>query len=88
MVTEFEEKPIGDGRWINAGFFVLSPKVLKYVHGDDTIWERGPMEELTRHDELSAFTHEGFWHAMDTMRDKAHLEGLWSSGKAPWKTWD
>ncbi len=88
LVTEFEEKPIGDGRWINAGFFVLSPKVLKYVHGDDTIWERGPMEELTRHDELSAFTHEGFWHAMDTMRDKAHLEELWSSGKAPWKTWD
>jgi glucose-1-phosphate cytidylyltransferase len=88
LVTEFAEKPIGDGRWINAGFFVLSPEVIDYVEGDDTIWERGPMEALTKDGKLSAFTHEGFWHAMDTMRDKAHLEDLWNSGTAPWKTWD
>ena len=87
-VTEFVEKPLGDGQWINAGFFVVSPKVFSYVDGDDTIWERAPMERLTREGELSAFRHEGFWHAMDTMRDRAHLEELWASGKAPWKTWD
>ncbi len=87
-VTEFVEKPLGDGQWINAGFFVVSPKVFSYIDADDTIWERAPMERLTRNGELSAFRHEGFWHAMDTMRDKAHLEELWASGKAPWKTWD
>ncbi len=86
-VTGFEEKPIGDGRWINAGFFVLSPKVFDYIEGDDTIWERLPLEALANDGELNAFRHDGFWHAMDTMRDKAHLEELWSSGKAPWKTW-
>jgi glucose-1-phosphate cytidylyltransferase len=86
-VTGFEEKPVGDGRWINAGFFVLSPKVVDYIEGDDTIWERLPMEELANDGELNAFKHDGFWHAMDTMRDKAHLEELWSSNKAPWKTW-
>jgi glucose-1-phosphate cytidylyltransferase len=88
IVTGFEEKPMGDGRWINAGFFVLSPKVLEYIEGDATIWERAPLEALARDGDLNAFRHEGFWHAMDTMRDKAHLEDLWSSGKAPWKTWD
>jgi glucose-1-phosphate cytidylyltransferase len=87
-VTEFVEKPLGDGQWINAGFFVVSPKIFSYVDGDDTIWERAPMERLTREGELSAFRHEGFWHAMDTMRDRTHLEELWASGKAPWKTWD
>jgi len=86
-VTGFEEKPVGDGRWINAGFFVLSPKVFDYIEGDDTIWERLPLEALANDGELNAFKHDGFWHAMDTMRDKAHLEELWSSGKAPWKTW-
>ena len=86
-VTGFEEKPAGDGRWINAGFFVLSPKVLDYIDGDATIWEHGPMEALARDGELSAFRHDGFWQAMDTMRDKAHLEDLWSSDDAPWKTW-
>jgi glucose-1-phosphate cytidylyltransferase len=87
QVTGFEEKPAGDGRWINAGFFVLSPKVLDYIEGDATIWEHDPMEALARDGQLNAFKHDGFWHAMDTMRDKAHLEDLWSSGKAPWKTW-
>ena len=86
-VTTFEEKPRGDGRWINAGFFVLSPKVLEYIEGDDTSWEDRPLEELANDGELRAFKHDGFWHAMDTMRDKAHLEELWSSGQAPWKTW-
>jgi glucose-1-phosphate cytidylyltransferase len=86
-VTGFEEKPAGDGRWINAGFFVLSPKVVEYIDGDDTIWERKPMEALARDGQLNAFRHDGFWQAMDTMRDKAHLEELWSSGTAPWKTW-
>ena len=86
-VTGFEEKPAGDGRWINAGFFVLSPKVVDYIEGDATIWEHGPMEALARDGNLNAFRHRGFWHAMDTMRDKAHLEELWSSGEAPWKTW-
>jgi glucose-1-phosphate cytidylyltransferase len=86
-VTRFEEKPRGDGRWINAGFFVLSPKVLDYIEGDDTSWEDRPLEALANDGELRAFKHHGFWHAMDTMRDKAHLEELWSSGQAPWKTW-
>ena len=86
-VTAFEEKPRGDGRWINAGFFVLSPKVVDYIEGDDTSWEHRPLEELANDGELRAHRHEGFWHAMDTMRDKAHLEELWSSGQAPWKTW-
>jgi glucose-1-phosphate cytidylyltransferase len=86
-VTGFEEKPAGDGRWINAGFFVLSPKVVDYIEGDATIWEHKPMEALARDGELNAFKHDGFWHAMDTMRDKAHLEELWASGEAPWKTW-
>ena len=86
-VTAFEEKPRGDGRWINAGFFVLSPKVFDYIEGDDTSWEHRPLEELANDGELRAFKHQGFWHAMDTMRDKAHLEELWSSGQAPWKTW-
>ncbi|MBW2191281.1 MAG: glucose-1-phosphate cytidylyltransferase [Deltaproteobacteria bacterium] len=86
-VTAFHEKPRGDGRWINAGFFVLSPKVVDHIEGDDTSWEHSPLEELANEGELRAFKHDGFWHAMDTMRDKAHLEELWSSGQAPWKTW-
>ncbi len=86
-VNGFQEKPHGDGAWINAGFFVLSPKVLDYIEGDDTIWERQPMERLASENQLSAFRHDGFWHPMDTLRDKTHLEELWSSGKAPWKKW-
>lgn len=87
-VTEFAEKPAGDGLWINGGFFVLSPRVMDYIDGDDTIWERGPMERLSAEGQMSAFVHDGFWHAMDTMRDKAHLEQLWASGEAPWKVWE
>lgn len=87
MVTSFLEKPDGDGAWINGGFFILSPKVINYIEGDDTVWEKTPMEKLAREGELSAYLHEGFWQPMDTLRDKNHLEELWSSGKAPWKIW-
>jgi glucose-1-phosphate cytidylyltransferase len=86
-VASFEEKPQGDGAWINGGFFVLSPKVIDLVEGDHTVWERGPMEKLARDGQLSAFLHRGFWQPMDTLRDKNHLEELWQSGKAPWKVW-
>lgn len=86
-VVSFQEKPEGDGAWINGGFFVLSPKVIDYIGGDETIWERSPLERLARENQLSAFKHEGFWQPMDTLRDKSHLEDLWATGKAPWKTW-
>jgi glucose-1-phosphate cytidylyltransferase len=86
-VTGFQEKPVGDGGWINGGFFVLSPKVGDYIEGDDTVWEREPMEHLARDGELTVFFHHGFWHPMDTLRDRRYLEGLWETGKAPWKVW-
>ena len=86
-VTSFEEKPQGDGGWINGGFFVLSPKVLDYIEGDATVWERSPMERLAKADQLGSFFHRGFWQPMDTLREKNHLEELWASGKAPWKVW-
>jgi glucose-1-phosphate cytidylyltransferase len=86
-VRSFLEKPHGDGGWINGGFFVLSPKVLELVEGDEAIWERAPLEELARTDQLQAYLHHGFWQPMDTLRDKNHLEELWLSGKAPWKVW-
>jgi glucose-1-phosphate cytidylyltransferase len=84
-VTGFREKPAGDGATINGGFFVLSPKVLDYVSGDDTVWEREPLEGLARNGQLMAYVHQGFWHAMDTLRDKRHLEALWATGDAPWR---
>ena len=86
-VRSFLEKPHGDGGWINGGFFVLSPKVLDLIDGDESIWERKPLEELARTDQLQAYLHQGFWQPMDTLRDKNHLENLWDSGKAPWKLW-
>ncbi|WP_077732276.1 glucose-1-phosphate cytidylyltransferase [Methylocaldum sp. 14B] len=86
-VTGFQEKPVGDGGWVNAGFFVLSPKVGEYIEGDDTVWEREPMECLAAEGQLGAYFHHGFWQPMDTLRDKRHLEELWASGKAPWKIW-
>ena len=86
-VTGFQEKPRCDGNWINGGFFVLSPKVGDYIKGDATVWEKEPMEELARQGQLSVFLHDGFWHQMDTLRDKRYLEDLWSSNKAPWKKW-
>ncbi|HEY2570606.1 MAG TPA: glucose-1-phosphate cytidylyltransferase [Solirubrobacteraceae bacterium] len=86
-VREFEEKPRGDGGWTNGGFFVLSPDVGSYIDGADTVWEQSPMRSLARDGQLSCYRHEGFWQAMDTLRDRHHLEELWSSGKPPWRTW-
>lgn len=86
-VTSFQEKPSGDGGFINGGFFVLSPKVGDYIEGDATVWEKEPMTNLAKDDQLNVFFHDGFWHPMDTLRDKRYLEDLWSSGKAPWKKW-
>jgi glucose-1-phosphate cytidylyltransferase len=81
------EKPKGDGALINGGFFVLSPKVLKRISGDDCTWEQAPLQDLAKDDNLMAFTHEGFWQPMDTLRDKLYLQELWGAGRAPWKTW-
>ena len=86
-VLGFSEKPKGDGGWINGGFFVLSPKCLDYIAGDATSWEGEPLTRLAANGELMAFEHTGFWQPMDTLRDKNHLEELWQSGKAPWKSW-
>ncbi|MDX5373853.1 MAG: glucose-1-phosphate cytidylyltransferase [Pseudomonadaceae bacterium] len=86
-VTGFVEKPRGDGGWINGGFFVLSPKVLPYITQDATTWEAEPLDKLASEGQLMAFQHEGFWHPMDTLRDKNYLEQLWQSGEAPWKQW-
>ena len=86
-VKSFLEKPQGDGGWINGGFFVLNPKVIDLIETDSTIWERKPLEVLAKDDQLQSFFHSGFWHPMDTLRDKTTLEDLWASGKAPWKTW-
>ncbi|HBP03207.1 MAG TPA: glucose-1-phosphate cytidylyltransferase [Stenotrophomonas sp.] len=87
-VTEFTEKPAGDGAQINGGFFVLHPRVIDRITGDSTIWEREPLEGLARDSQLAAFEHKGFWQPMDTLRDKQSLEALWDAGKAPWKIWD
>jgi len=87
-ITAFEEKPRGDGAWVNGGYFVLSPKVFDYIEGDDTVWEAGPLQQLAHDGELAAWRHTGFWQPMDTLRDKKYLEQLWASGKAPWKVWE
>jgi glucose-1-phosphate cytidylyltransferase len=86
-VREFEEKPRGDGGWTNGGFFVLSPKVERYLEGAETVWEQEPMRALAREGQLASFRHDGFWQAMDTLRDRNHLEALWQEGHAPWRTW-
>ena len=88
IIQQFQEKPEGDGAWINGGFFILDPAVLKYIReGDNTIWERGPLEELVAEGQLLAYKHKGFWKPMDTLRDKVTLEELWEKGEAPWKNW-
>lgn len=87
-VSDFEEKPRGDGGWINGGFFVLSKEVIDYIDGDSTVWEQEPMKRLADEGQLCAFQHYGFWQPMDTLRDKNALEELWSSGSAPWKVWE
>jgi len=86
-VTVFQEKPAGDGMTINGGFFVLSPRAIDYIADDATVWEHQPLETLARDGQLSAYRHRGFWHALDTLRDKTQLEALWSAGRAPWKVW-
>jgi glucose-1-phosphate cytidylyltransferase len=86
-VQGFQEKPKGDGGWINGGFFVLSPRALDFVGGDDTAWESDAMEVLAARDELRSYRHDGFWYAMDTVRDRNHLQELWATGDAPWKVW-
>lgn len=87
LVHGFQEKPKGDGSWINAGFFVMQPEVFDYLKDDNTVLEKEPLEELSKIGELVAFKHFGFWQPMDTLRDKNHLEELWTGGKAPWKLW-
>ena len=84
---DFEEKPAGDRAWVNGGFFVCSPKVLDYIDGDQTVWEREPLNRLTSEGQLSTYLHEGFWQPVDTLRDKTTLQDLWDGGKAPWKLW-
>ncbi len=86
-VDSFMEKPAGDGAWINGGFFVLHPDIFDLIIGDITIFEKDPLERLARDRQLLAYKHSGFWYAMDTLRDKNHLEALWQTGKAPWKVW-
>lgn len=86
-VAEFKEKPKGESEWINGGFFVMQPEVLNYIDGDHTVFEKEPLENLAKDGQLMAYKHSGFWHPMDTLRDKKYLEELWISGKAPWKLW-
>jgi glucose-1-phosphate cytidylyltransferase len=86
-IRNFKEKSIEDGGWVNGGFMVLEPEVLDLIQGDDTIFEKYPLETLAFRGQLDAYKHPGFWQCMDTMRDKNQLEELWAGGKAPWKTW-
>lgn len=86
-VTAFQEKPVGDGAWINGGFFVVEPRAIARIAGDSTSWEAAPLESLARDGQLAAYRHAGFWRPMDTLRDKVQLEEMWASGKAPWKVW-
>ena len=88
LVSGFQEKPPGDGAWINGGFFVLSPKVIDFITGDDMAWEAYPLQQISELGQLECFEHKGFWQPMDTLRDKNQLEELWNSGKAPWKIWE
>ncbi len=87
-VASFREKPNGEGSWINGGFFVCNKKVLEYLDGDETVFEREPLETISKMKQLHTFHHDGFWHCMDTLRDKINLNEMWDSGKAPWKVWE
>lgn len=87
-LKSFAEKPRGDGRWVNGGFFVMSPAVGAYLKDDATVWEQEPMERIAREGKVAAFKHSGFWQPMDTVHDKSVLESLWNSGSAPWKVWE
>jgi glucose-1-phosphate cytidylyltransferase len=87
-ITTFQEKPFGDGGWINGGFFVVEPEIIDYIEGDQITWEREPLERLSREGRLVAYRHFGYWQNMDTLRDKMVLEEQWASGAAPWRVWD
>lgn len=88
-ISKFQEKPSGDGAWINGGFFVLEPKAIEYLDGQDScVWEREPLEGLARDGDLGVYRHRGFWRPMDTLRDKQELESLWTKGEAPWRVWE
>lgn len=86
-ITSFQEKPEGDGAWINGGYFVLEPEVIDFIADDATVWEQEPLKKLAHLEQLSAYKHNGFWQPMDTLRDKRYLEGLWQNNQAPWKVW-
>ena len=86
-ITQFQEKPEGDGAWINGGFFVLNPQVIDYIDDDSISWEKEPLQKLAHMEELSAYKHNGFWQPMDTLRDKRYLEKMWQANEAPWKVW-
>lgn len=86
-ILTFREKPTGDGAWVNGGYFVLEPEVLDYIEGDETVWEREPLEKLSKEGNLAAHKHDGFWQPMDTLRDKNYIESLWKSPTPPWKIW-
>ena len=87
-ITAFREKNDDDGKIVNGGFMVMEPKVFDYIEGDSTVFEKAPLEHLAADKELMVYRHNGFWHCMDTQRDKNHLEEMWQSGRAPWKTWE
>ncbi len=86
-VSAFQEKPQGDGAWVNGGFFVLEPEAIERIEGDNTLWEQEPLKSLAAEGQLTAYHHNGFWQPMDTLRDRQLLEELWSQGRAPWKLW-
>ena len=86
-VVDFQEKPHIEGKWVNGGFFVLNPEVFDYIKNDSTVWEKEPMEKLTKDGQLSAYKHRGFYQPMDTISDKNHLEKLWQNNEALWKVW-
>ena len=88
LVKHFKEKPLGDGSWVNGGFFVLEPQIFDYLEDDNTVFEKEPLEKLSTNNQLSAYKHTGFWHAMDTLRDKVELEEMWKTRKAMWKKWE
>lgn len=87
-ISSFLEKPPGDNSWVNGGFFVLEPEVIDFIDGDETVWEREPLEKISQNRQLVAYKHGGFWHPMDTLRDKNYLNQIWKSGTAPWKVWN
>jgi glucose-1-phosphate cytidylyltransferase len=87
MVNRFQEKPVGDGSWINGGFFILEPETIDLIGGDSSVWEDQPLQTLAKQGQLNAYRHSGFWRPMDTLRDKHALEEMWEAGNAPWKVW-